>query len=119
MLLALVLGTLIGSAYGFYATQKAEIETLAAHTILLDTALAEYGSETQPIRAGLLQAITRVYDTVWRRAGDYPEAGSAEEFLPGFRALDIAVAWLNPTTPMQRNCCRRSRSMSGFSSKRG
>jgi uncharacterized membrane protein SpoIIM required for sporulation len=30
LLLALVLGTLVGSAYSFYATQKSEMETFAA-----------------------------------------------------------------------------------------
>ena len=41
LLLALVLGTLIGSAYSFYATQKSELETLAAREVQLDLALAE------------------------------------------------------------------------------
>ncbi len=33
LLLALVLGTLIGSAYSFYSTQKSEMETLAARSL--------------------------------------------------------------------------------------
>ena len=41
LLLALVLGTLIGSAYSFYATQKSEMETMAARSLELDLALAE------------------------------------------------------------------------------
>jgi hypothetical protein len=32
LLLALVLGTLVGSAYGFFAIQKADIETLYARS---------------------------------------------------------------------------------------
>ena len=45
LLLALVLGTLVGSAYGFYATQKANVETLAARAHH-----ARYGLQT--VRAG-------------------------------------------------------------------
>jgi len=45
LLLALVLGTLIGSTFGFYSTQKSELETFAARVVQLDLALAEYGPE--------------------------------------------------------------------------
>jgi uncharacterized membrane protein len=38
LLLALVLGALVGSASGFYATQKANIETLCACSLELDLA---------------------------------------------------------------------------------
>ena len=48
LLLALVLGTLIGSAYSFYATQKSEMNTFAARALQLDLALAEFGPETAP-----------------------------------------------------------------------
>src|ERR1700686_5050085 len=48
LLLALVLGTLVGSAYGFFATQKANIETLCARSLELDLAFRQYGAETQP-----------------------------------------------------------------------
>jgi hypothetical protein len=43
LLLALVLGTLIGSAYTFYSTQKSEMETMAARSVQLDLALREFG----------------------------------------------------------------------------
>ena len=46
LLLALVLGTLVGSTYAFYANQKAEMEALAAKALQLDIALSEYGPET-------------------------------------------------------------------------
>ncbi len=40
LLLALVLGTLIGSSYAFYATQKSELEAFASRSLQLDLALA-------------------------------------------------------------------------------
>ena len=39
LLLALVLGTLVGSAYSFYSTQKSEMETFAARAVQLNLAL--------------------------------------------------------------------------------
>src|SRR5579862_4136866 len=57
LLLALVLGTLVGSAYGFFAIQKANVETLGARSIQLDLALGQYGPETQPLRDGLKGAL--------------------------------------------------------------
>lgn len=53
LLLALVLGTLVGSAYTIYATQKTELETLAARTLQLDSPLEAFGPEAQPGRDGL------------------------------------------------------------------
>ena len=45
LLLALVLGTLVGSSYTIYATQKAELDTMSAKVLQLDEALAAYGPE--------------------------------------------------------------------------
>ena len=50
LLLALVLGTIVGSGYFFSATQQAELQALAAQSIQLDEALAQFGPETKPIR---------------------------------------------------------------------
>src|SRR5271168_2415213 len=65
LLLALVLGTLVGSAYGFFAVQKANVETLGARSIQLDMALEQYGPEAAPIRQGLKQAVDSAYQAIW------------------------------------------------------
>jgi hypothetical protein len=52
LLLALVLGTLIGSAFTFYSTQNSEMETLATRSLQLDLSLAQYGPEAAPLRVG-------------------------------------------------------------------
>ena len=102
LLLALVLGTLVGSAYGFYATQKSEVEALAAREIQLDMALAQYGPPAQPIRDGMKKAITRAYDTFWGSGrGDARELAVAS-YLPGLKALNAAIAALDPTTAVQK-----------------
>jgi hypothetical protein len=65
LLLALVLGTLVGSSYTLYATQKSEMDTLAARVLQLDAALEAYGPEAQPGREGLRKAIKHTYDAIW------------------------------------------------------
>ena len=47
LLLALVLGTLIGVSFAYYSTQKANLETFSAQILRLDQALKQYGPETQ------------------------------------------------------------------------
>ena len=103
LLLALVLGTLVGSAYSFYSTQKSEMETFAARAIQLDLALAEFGPETAPARARMKQQLQGVRDMVW--GGNIREAANAlrvAEPLPHLRELDEYVASLDPKTPAQR-----------------
>ena len=48
LLLALVLGTLVGSSYTLYATQKSELETLEARMLQLDAALQALGRRLSP-----------------------------------------------------------------------
>jgi uncharacterized protein YneF (UPF0154 family) len=43
LLLALVLGTLVGSAYGFFAAQKVDVQSLCARALELDLAFRQYG----------------------------------------------------------------------------
>src|SRR6202453_617878 len=100
LLLALVQGTLVGSAYGFYAVQKSNTETLGARSIQLDMALEQYGPETTPIRAGLKGAINNAYQAIWG-SGANSKAQEIETYLPGFKLLNGSIASLAPKTPMQ------------------
>src|ERR1700759_5226969 len=89
LLLALVLGTLVGSAYAFYSTQKSEMETFAARAIQLNLALAEFGPETAPARARMKETLQGVHVMVWGGDGaPGPQAFSVGEPLPHLRELD-------------------------------
>jgi hypothetical protein len=101
LLLALVLGTLIGSAYSFYATQRSELETLAAREVQLDLALSEFGPETKEARAKMKQALEGVRDMVWGDAAKRSELSAAAP-VEQLRNLDIYLASLDPKTPAQR-----------------
>jgi Protein of unknown function (DUF4239) len=103
LLLALVLGTLVGSAYSFYSTQKSEMETFAARAVQLNLALIEFGPETAPARARMKETLEGVHVMVWGgKAGLTPDQLSVSEPLPHLQELDEYVASLDPKTPAQR-----------------
>jgi hypothetical protein len=64
LLLALVLGTLVGSAYGFFASQKADVESLCARSLELDLAFRQYGPETEALRRALKSSMQEALDAV-------------------------------------------------------
>jgi hypothetical protein len=101
LLLALVLGTLVGSAYGFFAVQKANVESLGARSIQLDMALAQYGPEAQPLREGLKGALRRSYHTVWGGGDADPKELEVESYLPAFVMMNQGISALSPKTPIQ------------------
>jgi hypothetical protein len=101
LLLALVLGTLVGSAYGFFASQKSNVETLGARAIQLDMALEQYGPETAPMRAGLKRAITGAYQSIWVTGESDHKMFGVQSQLPGFRLLNAGISSLAPKTPAQ------------------
>ena len=102
LLLALVLGTLIGSSYGFYATQKAELESLDARALQFDSALAAYGPEAQPGRDGLRRAIQQGYDMFWGAGQGDPKAQSVGTARAGLKKMDQFLLSLKPTTDSQK-----------------
>ena len=103
LLLALVLGTLVGSSYAFYSTQKTEMETLASKALLLDIALSEYGSETEFARAKMKETLTSVRAMIW---GAGPEQAHPDLDVSApiehLKIMDLYVASLDPKTPSQR-----------------
>jgi hypothetical protein len=103
LLLALVLGTLAGSAYTLYATQKSELETLGARTLQLDSALEAYGPDTQAGRAGLRQAIRQSYEEIWGDSAGEPRAdGGLKAIAADTKMLDQFVMSLSPKTDAQK-----------------
>jgi hypothetical protein len=101
LLVALVLGTLIGSAYAFYSTQKAEMETLASRAIQLDLSLAEYGPETMVAREAMKKTLQGVRDAIWGSSGPGEADLSVATPLPHLKLMDEYLASLEPKTPAQ------------------
>jgi Protein of unknown function (DUF4239) len=102
LLLALVLGTLVGSAYSLYALEKSEIETLSARALQLDSALEALGPEAQPGRDGLRKAITQSYNRIWGHETADNSAMDVKSVIAGGKILDQFLASLTPKTDAEK-----------------
>ena len=107
LLLALVLGTLVGSAYGFFATQKANIETLCARSLELDLAFRQYGAETQPLREALRASMTGAYDAIWGDAATYRQQFDVAAYMPQIRKVERNALRARVRTRPHRRSRRR------------
>jgi hypothetical protein len=102
LLLALVLGTIVGSAYFFSATQQSELQALSANSLLLDRALAQYGPETKPARDRMKENLERSYQLFWKGGDVDPGTLTAGNALNGLQPMADYLASLDPTTPAQK-----------------
>ena len=73
LLLALVLGTLIGVSWGYFSGQRTNLENFSAQMLRLDQALAQYGPETKPLRDKLKEGIEKAYEAIWGSGTVDPE----------------------------------------------
>src|SRR5271165_6409002 len=102
LLLALVLGTIIGSAYFFSSTQQSELQTLSARYLLLDKALAQYGPETKPVRDRMKAALTQTYELYWKGGDADPKAMTVRSAMDALQPLGDYIAFLDPKSPSQK-----------------
>jgi len=103
LLLALVLGTLVGNTYASFARQKAELEIMASRAMLVDQALAEYGPEAQPVRNLMKQALDQSRDLFWRGAEADPGQLNADVAVKRWGPLASALDALDAATPVQKD----------------
>ena len=86
---ALVLGLLIASANGTFATQNTQVQQLTAYIVLLDGTLAQYGPETASARKQLRGAVTAMADRIWREdSADLAKAKPFEASASGLSLYD-------------------------------
>jgi len=102
LLLALVLGTLVGVSFSYFSTQKTELEAFAAQILRFDQALKQFGPEAQPIRENLRQAIDKGYQIFWGGGAVDPAALTVEGPLASSDKLTAALAALQPKTDAQK-----------------
>lgn len=102
LLLALVLGTIVGSAYFFSSTQQSELQAFSSHALQLDKALAQYGPETKPTRDKLKENLTRGYELFWGSGDVDPEKLSVATAIAGLQPMDDYLNSLDAKTPEQQ-----------------
>jgi hypothetical protein len=86
LLLALVLGLLVYTAFTVYSTQQAEAQGLGPVVIELDVLLEQYGPEALRGRIGLREALGRSLRRFFGDLEHGPQAHTFEE-TPGDHAL--------------------------------
>jgi hypothetical protein len=101
LLLALVLGTLVGSAYGFFASQKADIETLCARALELDLAFRQYGEDTQPLREALKGSMQEALDAIRGDSAAYQRHFELGGYMSKFEKWNATLSSLAPRSPAQ------------------
>jgi hypothetical protein len=89
LLLALILGTLVGNTYAFFSTQKSELESFAKGAVLFDQALSQYGPEVKPVRARMKEGLMQNYELLWRETNLDPKQLRVDVALSRWRTTVV------------------------------
>ena len=96
LLLALVLGLLIVTAYGVFATQKGSVQTLAMNSLKFDEALQDYGPEAADGRKILRAGLKNTIAEIWGDSGDGDsDVAVIHKFVDARSYLRTRTAYLN------------------------
>jgi len=106
MIAALVLGLLISAAKNSYETQTTQVKQITANLILLDSVLAQYGSEALPIRQHIRSAVGAFADRLWHEK----EAATSGPFEPNpaEEQVYLEIQKLSPQKDFQRSLQSRA-----------
>jgi hypothetical protein len=102
LLLALVLGLLVFTAFSVYTTQQAEAQSLGPVVIELDVMLEQYGPETTRGRVGLREALARSRKRFFGDVKRAPQAHTFEETRATMYWMNTYFDGLQPSTERQR-----------------
>ena len=114
LLLALVLGTLVGVSFSFFSNQKTELETFSAQVLRLDQALAQYGPETKPARDKLKEAIVTGYETFWGGGKPDHDALTVGWPLRNSQRMTDYLTSLQPKTEAQKQALATANQYAGM-----
>jgi hypothetical protein len=102
LLLALVLGLLVWTAFSVFTTQQAEALSLGPVVIELDVLLEEYGPEATRGRVGLREALGRSRKRFFGDVNRAPLAHTFEETRATMHWMNTYFDSLQPSTDRQR-----------------
>jgi len=102
LLLALVLGLLVFTAFSVFTTQQSEAQSLGPVIAEIDLAIEEYGPEAAGGRAGLRAALQRSRVRFFGDALRGPQPFTFEEMRATLKGLNGYFASLKPATDDQK-----------------
>jgi hypothetical protein len=109
LLLALVLGLLIWTAFSVYTTQQTEALSLIPMVAELDRAMSEYGPEGTAGRPGMIVALERARVRFFGTRALGPQAFTFEETWETMAEMDRFFDSLQPTTDRQKHLLQSAR----------
>ena len=114
LLLALVLGTLVGNTYAFFSTQKSELASMASRALLVDQALAQYGPDAKPARDKLKDALVQSYNLFWLGADSDPEQLKVGVALDRWERASNVLNAIEPATSAQKEALAAAKANLGL-----
>jgi hypothetical protein len=102
LLLALVLGTLIGVSWAYFSAQRTNLENFSAQILRLDQALGQFGPETKPMRDQLKAGIEKAYGAIWGGGTVDPAFLTVAAPLANAQGVSDFLATLQPKTDAQK-----------------
>jgi hypothetical protein len=111
LLLALVLGFLVFTAFSVYATQQSEAQSLGPVIIELDVLLEQYGADVQGARTGLREALGRARKRFFGNVKHGPQAHTIEETRATMYWMNTYFDKLQPPTERHRQLLTSARDL--------
>ena len=112
LLLVLVNGLLIWTAYGVYSTQQTELQTLVARALEFDLEMRQYGPEADEARNILRTDLVWAHEQFW--GDDVSRAAAYEASYKAMGTLNKFLDGLEPKTPAQTNLLAAARTNYAF-----
>jgi hypothetical protein len=111
LLLALVLGLLVFTAFSVFTTQQSEAYSLGPVVIELDVVLEQYGADAIRGRVGLREALGRSRKRFFGDAKRGPQAHTFEETRATMHWMNTYFDSLQPPTERQRQLLSSARDL--------
>jgi uncharacterized protein (DUF486 family) len=111
LLLALVLGLLVFTAFSVYTTQQTEAQGLAPVIIELDVIFEQYGADVAGARTGLREALGRARKRFFGDVKHGPQAHTFEETRATMQWLNTYFDNLQPPTERHRQLLASARDL--------
>src|SRR3984885_150079 len=112
LLLVLVNGLLIWTAYGVYSIQQTELQTLVARALEFDLEMRQYGPEADEARGMLRTDLVWAHEQFW--GDDTSRAAAYEASYKAMGSLNRFLDGLTPKTPAQTSLLTAARANYAF-----
>jgi hypothetical protein len=112
LLLVLVNGLLIWTAYGVFSTQQTELQTLTARALEFDLEMRQYGPEADEARSILRTDLVWAHEQFW--GDDTSRAAAYDASYKAMGSLNKFLDGLDPKTPAQTSLLTAARANYAF-----